>query len=82
MTTLTPEDLATDLKLPGGVEAALRLLRSGEIPAYKIGRYWRVDSEELAEWKRLRAPRPSDPNRIAPRSARSEAAIGRKRRTA
>lgn len=84
MTTLTPADLAADLQLRGGEEAALRLLRAGTIPGFKVGRYWRVDADELADWKRKHAARPADPNRIAPRSSRSQAAIERhaRRRTA
>lgn len=82
MSTLTPAEVAEDLKLPGGEEAAHRLLRSGALPGFKVGRYWRVDSTELEEWKRTRAARPSDPNRIAPRSPRSQAAIGRRGRAA
>lgn len=84
MSTLTPADVAEDLQLRGGEEAALRLLRAGTIPGFKVGRYWRVDADELAEWKRTRAARPSDPNRIAPRSTRSQAALQRhaQRRTA
>lgn len=75
VTTLTPADLAKELQLRGGEEAALRLLRAGTVPGFKVGRHWRVDSDELAEWKRTRAARPSDPHRIAPRSSRSQAAL-------
>ena len=76
MATLTPQDVADDLQI-ANVEAVARMLRRGELPGFKVGRRWRVDPEELAEWKRSRAPRPADPTRIAPRSSRSQAAIDR-----
>jgi len=76
MSTLTPTDVAEDLHI--SIESAVRRLRSGEIPGFRVGRYWRVDPEEYAAWKRGPA-RPADPNRIAPRSARSTAALNRRR---
>lgn len=84
MTALTPEDVAVDLRIEN-VEAVVRMLRAGDLPGFKVGRRWRVDPDELAEWKATKAARPGDPNRIAPRSARSQAAIERhqgRRRTA
>ncbi len=78
MTALTPSDVAADLQLPSE-ESAIKLLRQGVIPGFKVGRYWRVDPDELAEWKRTRAARPADPNRLPPRSARSQAALERGR---
>lgn len=45
---LTPDDVAARLKMHR--DHVRRLLRSGEIPAVKIGRAWRVSSEKLAEW--------------------------------
>jgi hypothetical protein len=79
MTALTPAEVASDLQHPGGSEAILRLLRTGSLPGFKVGKYWRVDPDELAEWKATKAARPADPNRIAPRSPRSQAALGRRR---
>jgi excisionase family DNA binding protein len=76
---MTPQDVADDLKHPGGKDAILRLLRAGTLPGFKVGMYWRVDPDELSEWKARTAARPSDPNRIAPRSARSQAALARRR---
>jgi excisionase family DNA binding protein len=78
MASLTPQDVADELKVEN-VEAVVRMLRTGALPGFKVGRRWRVDPTELAEWKANRAPRPGDPNRIAPRSPRSQAAIERRR---
>lgn len=80
MPTLTPAEVAADLRLPN-TESALRLMRAGTLPAFRVGRWWRVDADELAEWKAKRAARPADPNRVPPRSPRSQAAIGRSRKT-
>ena len=75
MTTLTHQQVAADLQI--SPDTAIRMRRAGAIPGFKVGRYWRVDPDELAEWKRLHTARPADPNRIAPRSSRSQAAIER-----
>lgn len=77
MATLTPDDIAADLRVCR--ETAMRMLRDGVLPRFKVGRYWRVDSEEYAEWKARASARPADPNRIPPRSARSQAALNRRR---
>ena len=76
MPTLTPAEVAAELRLPSA-ESATDLMRAGKIPAFKVGAQWRVDSDELAEWKRNGAPRSSDPNRLPARSTRSQAAIDR-----
>ncbi|GEA84396.1 helix-turn-helix domain-containing protein [Cellulomonas gelida] len=76
MRAMTPADVADDLRLEN-VEAVLRMLRAGTLPGFKVGRAWRVDPDELAEWKAKKAARPGDPNRIEPRSARSQAALDR-----
>lgn len=77
MAALTPRDVADDLRLES-TEAVLRMLRTGALPGFKVGRRWRVDADELADWKLNRAARPGDPNRIAPRSSRSQAALSRR----
>jgi len=74
MTTLTPADVAADLQL--SVEAIHRHLRKGAIPAFMVGRAYRIDPDEYAAWKR--GSRPADPNRIAPRSTRGEANLRRR----
>ncbi len=73
---MTPAEVADDLRLPN-VEAVHRMLRTGALPGFKVGRAWRVDPDEFAEWKAKKAARPGDPNRIEPTSARSQAAIDR-----
>lgn len=78
MPTLTPAEVAEELRLPS-VESAVDAMRAGRIPAFKVGRYWRADADELAEWKRNGAPRSTDENRLPQRSARSQAQIGRRR---
>lgn len=76
MSTLTPADIAADLKV--STETALRHLREHRIPGFKAGRFWRVESDEYAAWKAADA-RPADPNRIAPRSPRGMANLNRRR---
>lgn len=76
MSTLTPRAVADDLCL-ASEETVLRMLRTGELPGFKVGRRWRVDPDELADWKRKRHTAPADPNRVPPRSPRSQAALGR-----
>ena len=70
MSTLTPEEVAADLRLPNA-ESAIRLMRSGEIPAYRVGRYWRVDVAQLDAWKAAQAAAPTaNPHGLAPRTGR------------
>ena len=70
---MTPDEVAADLRVSR--DTVLRKLRAGEIPGFRVGRAWRVDAEVYAEWKHR--PAQSDPNRIAPRSARGMANIRR-----
>src|SRR5262245_16604319 len=42
---LTPEELATRLKLP--VSTVLEMARSGKLPAFRVGRHWRFDLDVL-----------------------------------
>ena len=54
---ITVDEAAVYLGLhPGSVR---RLARSGELPAVKVGRQWRLDRETLEEWLRTMATRPS-----------------------
>ena len=68
---LTAAEVAALLKL--NHQVLLRKLQSGEIPAYKIGKDWRIDEVELRSWL------DSVSNRNAPRGdgAAEEAAIRR-----
>lgn len=45
---LTAAEVAAILKL--NHQVLLRKLQSGEIPAYKIGKDWRIDETELKSW--------------------------------
>ncbi len=45
---LTPEDVAEYLKVP--VETIWRWCRNGDIPAIKIGKYWRIPEAELSDF--------------------------------
>lgn len=75
--TLTPRDVAADLNL--SLFTTGTYLRTGKIPgAFQLykGGPWRVDAERYAAWKDQRQAA-VDPNRIAPRSARSKAAQSR-----
>lgn len=78
MSTLTPEEIAEDLQRP--TEAVMGLLREHVIPGFKVGRYWRVDGDVYAEWKRARSAPPDDPHRIPPRSAQGMANLDRPRK--
>jgi excisionase family DNA binding protein len=74
--TMTPPEVGANLKV--STETAMRLLRAGVLPGFKVGRRWRVDSDALEAWKERAAARPEDPNRIPPRSTRSDAALARR----
>lgn len=74
MSTLTPRDVADELKV--SLFTVGVYLRNGRIPgAFQLyeGGPWRVDASSFFEWKDARQAA-VDPNRIAPRSARSKAA--------
>lgn len=74
MSTLTPDEVAADLRLPNA-ESAIRLMRTGEIPAFRVGRYWRVDRSQLEEWKAERSkPAVPNPHGLAPRTGRKRRA--------
>ena len=38
-----------------------RMARRGQLPAYRIGRYWRFRASELDEWLRVQSRCQSDP---------------------
>lgn len=80
MSSLTPRDIAADLSV--SLFTVGTYLRGGVIPgAFQLypGGPWRVDAEQYAAWKDQRQAA-VDPNRIAPRSARSKAAQNRRRK--
>ena len=68
MSTLTPAQVAAELQIAHAT--AVRYMREGTLPAFRVGRHWRVDADALTAFK---APTiTADPDRIAPRSARSQ----------
>jgi excisionase family DNA binding protein len=51
---LTPDEVAVRLKV--SVFTVRRWIKQGELPAYQVGRGWRVSADDLAQWlsKRMR----------------------------
>lgn len=57
---MTFEPLMSDVeaaKFLGGLhpKTVQRMARRGEIPAFRIGRYWRFRASELDEWLRVKS---------------------------
>ena len=84
---LTAAETAEILRL--NPQVLLRKLQSGEIPAYKIGKDWRISKAQLLEWlERHSNLHSSSPNRLAgpffsPRTGKLKAIPAqRKKRTA
>lgn len=78
MASLTPADIAADLKVSRST--ALDYIRDGRIPGcFRVVENgpWRVDAEVYAAWRAERMAE-LDPHRIEPRSSRSKAAQSRK----
>ncbi len=46
---LTPQDVQRELSI--GKNTFYHLVRSGQLPAFRIGKLWRVRREELLNWK-------------------------------
>lgn len=57
---LTAAEVATMLKL--NHQVLVRKLQAGEIPAYKIGKDWRIEEGELRAWLRSVSNQPSGPS--------------------
>ena len=49
MTDLKPAQVAIELGVH--LETVKRLLRSGELPGFRVGRLWRVSPEALTEYR-------------------------------
>lgn len=47
---MTIEEIAAYLKLP--VDSLYKYARHGKIPAFKVGRYWRFDRDQIDAWVR------------------------------
>ncbi len=45
---LTPQDVQRELCI--GKNTFYRLVRSGQLPAFRIGKLWRVKREDLLNW--------------------------------
>jgi putative molybdopterin biosynthesis protein len=52
---LTPEEVADQLKV--SVFTVRRWINQDELPAYRIGRAWRIGADELAGWLEKRQNR-------------------------
>ncbi len=57
---LTAAEVASMLKL--NHQVLVRKLQAGEIPAYKIGKDWRIEEGELRAWLRTVSNQPSGPS--------------------
>jgi putative molybdopterin biosynthesis protein len=55
---LTPEEVSDLLQV--SVYTVRRWIKQGELPAYKVGRLWRIDKADLKDW--LSHQRPSTEN--------------------
>ncbi len=79
--TLTPDDLAYELKLnPKTVE---EMLRTGTFHpyAFKAGRYWRISRHDFEKWlEEQHTTTTVDPYRLPPRSTRSQARLNQSAR--
>jgi excisionase family DNA binding protein len=53
---LTPEEVSDLLQV--SVYTVRRWIKQGELPAYKVGRLWRIDKVDLSNW--LDQQRPSN----------------------
>ncbi len=45
---LTPRDVSSLLQV--SVYTVRRWIKEGELPAYKVGRLWRIDKVDLDQW--------------------------------
>jgi excisionase family DNA binding protein len=45
---LTPQEVAEILRV--SVYTVRRWIKEGNLPAYKVGRSWRIEEEELGRW--------------------------------
>ena len=52
---LTPDEVANQLKV--SVFTVRRWINQDELPAYRIGRAWRISADELASWLEKRQKR-------------------------
>ena len=55
---LTPKEVSSLLQV--SVYTVRRWIKEGELPAYKVGRLWRIEKEDLNKW--LNQQRLADPD--------------------
>ena len=53
--TLTVADVAADLRL--STRVVRELMAAGSLPAFRVGRAWRIEASEYAAWKADRRKR-------------------------
>jgi excisionase family DNA binding protein len=63
---MTYEPLLSDAEAAeflGGLhpKTVRRMARRGELPAYRVGRYWRSRASELDQWLRVQSRHPNVP---------------------
>jgi len=46
------------------VKTLQRLARTGKVPAYRVGRFWRYRASELDSWLRSKVNSPRQPARV------------------
>jgi putative molybdopterin biosynthesis protein len=51
---LTPEEVSDLLQV--SVYTIRRWIKQGELPAYKVGRLWRIDKTDLNDWLNQQRP--------------------------
>ena len=60
VTLMTPDEVADQLKV--SIFTVRRWIHQGELPAYRIGRGWRIGSADLDQWLEThRQPNESQP---------------------
>lgn len=73
---LTLEEIAADLRVSTATVRRMVDRPAHPLPAFQVGRSWRVDADAYAAWKR---PVVADRFAIAPRAPRSTSQRGRRR---
>ncbi len=68
VTLMTPEEVAERLKV--SIFTVRRWIHQGELPAYRIGRSWRIGPTDLDQWlethRQPNEPEPAQPSQPAP----------------
>ncbi len=64
MMFLTPEDVAEKLRV--SIFTVRRWIHQGELPAYRIGRGWRIATADLTSWLETHRQAQETPSDAAP----------------